>query len=467
MKALTPIALARHAHPHHTWGKFHHLIQRYVLMLAMGLLKLPDGSLCKRLMILVPPQHGKSTLTSQLLPPVLFNQCPSSKLILLSYSSNLAETHSGIARDHVREFMPGVLREDAKAVNHWKTTSGGYLVAAGIQGSVTGRAADGVIIDDPFKGTEDSSSPIVREKVWQTYSSVAETRLAPNGWVCLVGTPWHTDDLRGRLLETEADKWTVLRFPALAEEDDVLGRAFGEPLFPERYSLEWYEDKRRTLELRGLGHLWDALYACLPTGDSSLRAFSDPSYFDSHIWSDLPSEGLRVLALDPSKSKTGKTGDYNAIADLTLHADTHIHCRMHLNRQPLPATYEQVMAIVKQAELEGNPFRAMIVECNMFQEAVGIALQEKLPNLHIELHQTSSKQAKNARIVTSLSPLLAQHRLHFVGKTIANRLTVEQMKQIPNATNDDGPDAVELGCQLLNLLLTGNKNPPQPKILRV
>jgi hypothetical protein len=468
---VTPIGLARIVLPSYKWAQYHLLIQRYLMLLVTGQLKHPDGRPCKRLMVSLPPQHAKSTLTSQLLPAIVLSQNPCAKLILLSYAAGLATSHSVIARSHFTEVFGGLLG-GSQAQNDWHTADGGYLLSAGMQGGVTGRAATGCIIDDVHSNIEDSSSPTQRQKAWDTYSSVAETRLSPAGWVLVVGTRWNPDDLQGRLLETEAEKWIVLSFPALAETDDVLGRSFGEALWTERYGQAWYEEKRQSFELRGQGYLFNALYQCNPTGNSALCAFSDPSYFGPHLWSEgvEPKQTvLRVLALDPSKSKTGKGTDFNAFADVCLDVNNHLHCRMHLDRQPLTATYDQALNIIRDAEQAGNPFKALMVECNMFQEAVYLHLKELLasrfPYILCVPHQTASNQSKFSRIKIGLEPLLAQKRLHFVNQTVSNRITVQQLKEFPNAANDDGPDAIEMGTQLLNLLMYGAKNPPQPKLI--
>lgn len=481
---LTPTALARAAHPAYRWGRMHHLIQKHLLLLATHRLTKPDGTPCKRLMVLTPPQHAKSTIVSRLAPPVLLGQNPAAKLILLSYSAELAAAHGSAARDHVRDRAARLnprlaLHPDRQRAGQWETTAGGYMRSASIQGTVTGMAADGIVIDDPFKGSEDSGSVTVRDKVWATYSAAAETRLAPDGWVVVVNTPWHPDDLCGRLLATEPEKWLVLRFPALSEGDgDPLGRPEGAPLWPERYPPDWYADKRRTLELRGQGHVWDALYQCRPTGDASLSAFNDPAYFGPHLWVDEPPVNannpvtFRVLALDPSKSKTGRSGDYAAFCDATLLADRHVYCRTHLNREPLPDTYARAVALVGAAAAEGRPYARLLVESNQFQEAVGLAIADRLTaaGLHVpvDLHHTPSDQSKTARIQVDLGPLLEAKRLHFVGQTVSNRLTVQQTRELPNGAHDDGPDAVSMATQALNLLLTGSKRPahPGPTVLR-
>ncbi len=483
---LTPLALARLTHPTYRWAPFHHYLQRQLVLLAAKQLRFPPGhpragERCRKMMALTPPQHAKSLITSRLFPCVVLNQNPANKLILLSYSAELASGHGSIARDYIKEFGGSLdptgrlqIRSDSQAKHYWKTTAGGHVISASIQGSVTGRDATGIIIDDPFKGSEDSGSIVIRDKVWATYNAAVETRLTPDGFTAIINTPWHPDDLCGRLLATEPEEWLVVRFPALAEENDLVGRSPGEGLFTSKYSQEWYEDKRRAYELRGQSHIWDALYQCQPTGDSTLRAFPD-EYFGPWVWCDeLPihernPQQFRVLSLDPSKSKSGKAGDYGAFCDLTLLADRHLYGTMHLNREPLPSLYARAVAIVGQAKREGRPYARLIVESNQFQEAVGLAIQERLRaeglDVPIDLHTTPSDQSKHARIQVSLGPLLAQKRLHFLGQTVGNKLTLQQMKELPNGAHDDGPDAVEMATQALNLLLTGQKRPPEAKIL--
>lgn len=421
-------------------------------------------------MICLPSQHSKSHLTSRLLPPIILSQNPRTSLMLLSYSASLATEHAGFARDYTREVFPHLLG-GSQASDNWHTTHGGFLLSAGLYGSVTGRSANGIIIDDIHKGPEDSSSPVMREKSWAAYTAVAETRLAPDGWVCLVGTRFHQDDLQGRLLENEGDEWTVLRFPAFALEDDILGREYGQTLWPQHYKDDWYHERKRLWEGRSQGYMFEAIYQCNPVSNSALCAFSDPSYFLDHIWSEgvePKSTQLRVLALDPSKSKSGRIGDYNSFADVTLDDRNHIHCRMHLDRQPLTQTYIQAEAIIRAAEQQGNPFKAMMVETNLFQEAIFLHLAEKFatlfPYLLMVPHHTGSTQSKATRIKIGLEPMLAQHRLHFVGRTVANKIALEQTKQVPNGTHDDAPDSIELACQLLNRLLFG-QNTNQPKLV--
>jgi len=151
---------------------------------------------------------------------------------------------------------------DRNAASEWELAAGGGLLAVGIGGGLTGNPAELAIIDDPIKGREDAESEIHREKVWEWYVDELSTRIQQNGQKLLVLTPWHEDDLRGRILNSaEAKRWTVVKLPAICESNsDPLGREIGEPLCPERRNLEWL------LEQKMLGERsFQALYQCDPT----------------------------------------------------------------------------------------------------------------------------------------------------------------------------------------------------------
>jgi predicted phage terminase large subunit-like protein len=116
----------------------------------------------------------------------------------------------------------------------------------GFDGSVTGRRVDVLIIDDPVKNYDQVATPEAREHTWQTYRQVLLTRLNPGAIQVVIATRWHEDDFAGRLL-TQADPWTVIRLPALAEEGDLLGRELGEPLWPEHHSLQMLQGRQTQL----------------------------------------------------------------------------------------------------------------------------------------------------------------------------------------------------------------------------
>ena len=193
-----------------------------------------------RLIVTMPPRHGKSELCSHWLPVGFLIANPQKRVILASYEASFAASWGRKVRESIAEIgaLYGVaLRSDSTAVDAWELTSGGGMVTSGVGGPITGRGADLMVIDDPVKNAEEASSPVMREKVWEWYRTVARTRLEPNASIVVVMTRWDVDDLAGRLLASTGENWQVVNLPAVAEGRDAIGRAPGVPLWPERYDL--------------------------------------------------------------------------------------------------------------------------------------------------------------------------------------------------------------------------------------
>lgn len=211
-----------------------------------------------RLMLFLPPRWGKSELTSRLYPGWILGKEPDWNVGIVSYGAELAEELSADARRIVlddeyaaifgRTYNPDAgssveLDRQSKAVNHWRIAGRrGGVRAVGVGGALTGRGFDVLQIDDPVKGREEADSELERERLGKWYRGTLRTRLEPGAGILLIQTRWHFDDLAGRLLSAAAenpktDQWEVVSLPALAEEDDVLGRVLGEPLDPFRFDL--------------------------------------------------------------------------------------------------------------------------------------------------------------------------------------------------------------------------------------
>jgi len=212
-----------------------------------------------RLMVFMPPGSAKSTYASILFPAWWFSRHPRSAVIAASHTASLAERFGRRVRNTIAEHAVTTgfgLATDTAAAGRWETNAGGEYYAAGVGGSITGRRADLAIIDDPVKSRQAAESQTHRNHAWDWFRADLLTRLKPGGRVVLIMTRWHEDDLAGRLLLIEAERWRVLSLPAAAGADDPLGRAPGEPLWPEWESGAELADKRRALGERD----WSALY---------------------------------------------------------------------------------------------------------------------------------------------------------------------------------------------------------------
>jgi len=200
----------------------------------------------------------------------------------------------------------------------------GSLRSAGVGNSIAGHRADGAIIDDPFGKREDADSPVMRQRVWEWYTSDLYTRLSADAWIVLTHTRWHRDDLAGRLLRKmaarSADQWKILCLPAVREEgrgDAADTRMPGEPLWPAFKSAADLEIIRRQ-DARA----YAALYQQNPA-DASAAEWA-PELFGDWVWvqpEHWPKKfDLRVVCLDASKGRSDKQGDYSAIVFLGRNA---------------------------------------------------------------------------------------------------------------------------------------------------
>ncbi len=231
-----------------------------------------------RLMIFMPPRHGKSELASKRFPAWCLGKDPSRQIIAASYNSDLANDFGRNVRNLVAEpefgqVFPGVsLAADSQAANRMNTNKGGAYVAAGVGTAVTGRGAHIALIDDPFKDREEADSERRRELVWDWYRSTLYTRLMPGGAIVLIQTRWHEDDLAGRLLAQDAAQWDVLELPAINMD--------GEALWPEWYPLPALQRIRDTVGQRE----WSALYQQRPQPDEG--TFFQREWF--RTWDRLP-----------------------------------------------------------------------------------------------------------------------------------------------------------------------------------
>ena len=280
----------------------------HIEMLARALEMVARGEL-KRLIVEMPPRHGKSVLTSEIFPAWYLGHHPQHQFMFTTYGQDLADGFGRKVRNHVsdrrhwRAFPDSVLAGDSKSAQRFDLVAGGTYYAVGAGGAVTGRGAHVLLIDDPVKNREEAESELMRRKLWDWFTSTAYTRLMTGGAVVLVMTRWHEDDLAGRLLDRAPDEWTLIDLPALAEEDDLLGRAPGEALWPQRYPSQTLEEIRSTIGERD----FLALYQQRPTAREGTLFKRD--------WigrQKAPAAGMRIgMGVDLALS-TRTSADYTA-----------------------------------------------------------------------------------------------------------------------------------------------------------
>jgi predicted phage terminase large subunit-like protein len=220
-----------------------------------------------RLMVLMPPGSAKSTYASVLFPPWFMGRNPQMSVLGVSNTADLAERFSRRVRNLValqeyrNVFEGNGVSADSAAAGSWETLKGGEFFAAGMGGAIAGRRADLGLIDDPIKTRQEADSERVRQTQWDWYVNDFLTRLKPGARQILIQTRWHEDDLGGRILEREAERWKVIKIPMLATENDPLGRKLNDRLWPEWFTDEMVATAK--MDVRA----WNALYQQEPVPD--------------------------------------------------------------------------------------------------------------------------------------------------------------------------------------------------------
>lgn len=313
-----------------------------------------------RLMVFMPPRHGKSELVSRYFPAWAFGNHPDLSMIAASYAADLASRMNrdvqriidspqygqifegvGLFGKNVRSVASGSFLRNSdifEIVGHK-----GVYRSAGVGGGITGMGGDILNIDDPVKDHQDAQSATMRESVWNWYTSTAYTRLSPGGGVLLTMTRWHKDDLAGRLLDRmatgEGEQWEVISFPAIATRNEEHRRE-GEALHPERWGLDYLARIKETLG----SYQWSALYQQSPVAeggnvfkeewiryylpkdlpsmmgtvvqswDMAFKESDDSDFVVGQVWGV---RGANFYLLDQVRDRLSFTGTLKAVIDLT------------------------------------------------------------------------------------------------------------------------------------------------------
>jgi predicted phage terminase large subunit-like protein len=280
-----------------------------------------------RLMISMPPRHGKSMLASEFFPAWYIGRNPSHYVVTATYAQDLADDFGRKVKNQIDDVIfssifPGVrLADDSKSVKRfhvvsqevvleggfeYSTQQAGAFYAVGIGGPLTGRGAHLLLIDDPVKNREDADSEIMRKKAMDWYTSTAYTRLMPGGRIILIQTRWHEADLSGVILEQHKHEgWDVLSLPAISDE--------GNALWPDQYDIDALNRIKKTLPPRD----WSALYQQEPipdTGDYFKREWLIP------VDVIPPKESLRLYG-GSDYAVTADGGDFTVHAVIGIDSD--------------------------------------------------------------------------------------------------------------------------------------------------
>jgi predicted phage terminase large subunit-like protein len=404
------------------------------------------------LIVKCPVRHGKSEYLARWAPTWYKLRYPAKRIMLCSNTSKLARSHSRWVRDKVHELSPafglkGVDPNNASATE-WNLDGAGMggCIAAGVDGSIVGFGADLLIIDDYLKSAKAAYSETVRDAQWDWFVTTSGTRLEPGGKIVLLCSAWHEDDLIGRILSRRDQLDMRVRCITLqalrdsSEGKDPLGRQDGEALWPERWPAEALERKKKIA-----GIWWHSIYQGRPKG---VGLSSWPASYFMNLWvdeDDWPTDMvISASALDPSKGKNAKAGDYQAMVYVGYRGGKlYIDCDM--DRRPIPAMVRRYVAFNQ----ERRPALAGI-ESNAFQELLGDDYSDACWAAGYNADPpalVNNTVNKNLRI-ERLGKFFAAGMIRF-RRTAGCEILLQQLKDFPNGKHDDGPDAMEQAIRLL------------------
>lgn len=418
-----------------------------------------------RLIVEMPPRHGKSETTTVKFPSFYLGRHPDRRVIIASHTASLAARFSMRARNDFAQYAPEVwgleVNPDVSAMYRWdvlnkEDKSGrppGGMLAAGIGGPITGQGAHLAIIDDPVKDAEAANSKLQRDAIWDWYRFVLRTRLFPGAAIILVLTRWHEDDLAGRLLkqakdDPQADQWVVLRLPAIAEEDDPMGRAPGEALWPEQYDEKALEAVKASVGT----YVWTALYQQRP--QPAQGQIFKREWWKFYRQAPFPFDEI-IQSWDMAFKETN-TSDF-VVGQVwgRKGADKYLLDQVR-ERMDFPATIQAVRTL----SAKWPQAHAKLIEDKANGPAVISTLKREISGL-IPVEPQGSKEAR----ANAVSPQIEAGNVYLPDPSIAPWIHdfIEECAAFPTGAHDDQVDAM---TQALLRLSEGTLDPNLADLLR-
>ena len=439
---------AQHVYPFLEFTPFHKTYYRVLEAFAQGRIR--------KLIVSVPPQHGKSVGASTLLPAYMLGIDPDLRIAIASYSGTLASKFNRRvqriieSRGYAELFPDTTIKQGTKPAGYIRTSDEveiighkGELISVGREGSLTGNRVDCFILDDLYKDAMEANSPVVRSNCWEWYTSVVRTRMHNTSRELIVFTRWHEEDLIGRLMATESvralnsfediDKvedgeWLYLNFEALktSPATEIDSRNEGEALWQKQHSRDLLL-KRRKLDPQR----FEAMYQGHPASREGLLYSSS-----FHEYSTLP----RDIVKRGNYTDTADTGsDYLCSVCYAVDSDGVIYLTdVVYTTEPMEISERLVAAMLTK-----NDTRIAYVESNNGGRGFARALQRQLPRVKVEwFHQSGNKEA---RILSNSATVLHTLRMpanwHLLWPEFYAHLSTFK-RQLKANSHDDAADAL-------------------------
>jgi predicted phage terminase large subunit-like protein len=400
-----------------------------------------------RLIITLPPRHGKTQLVSIMLPAWFIGRQPTRHVIHGTYNETYSQDIGRAVRDVMQspaytQVFPGVeLRNDSKSAERLRTHQGGQLMFSSKKGSLTGRGGHIVLLDDLLKDRLEADSLTIRDHLWMWFNQVVMTRLMDDrGRALIVTTRWHMDDLVGRLIDPvndyynqeEARRWKIINLPALAEDNDVLGRRRGEALWPSRFGREYLLNLQKA-DTRG----FTALYQNRPTPEGG--AFFRVEHLKTYRPNQLPKRLRYYVASDHAVSLL-QGRDKTCIVPVGVDEDDDIWILGNVWWRQA-ATNVVVEAMLKQMRTQRPLF--WWAEKSHISKSIGPFLRKRMQEEHtycsiVEVTPIADKQTR----AQSIAGRMSMGKVHFPELAAWWPEARDQILRFPHDAHDDFVDAL-------------------------
>lgn len=391
----------------------------------------------KRIMISVPPQHWKSTISTQRFPLFAHLQDPTLNIVSASYSWDLAKSHLWKIRQILESPQFKVLWKPLNVIKNdsteYQLKEWGSYYSVGVGWGLTGRPIDIGIIDDVHKDRMEYESDTIRNGVWDWYSSVFQSRLHKDSIIIGVMTRWGEDDLFGRILQTEWDIWEVINIPVYNENET-------ETIFPERFPLSFMKEKQKGMMPRDFQslYMWDPI--------NEWWGSFKREYFQ--YYETLPAFSRIYTFIDPAISQK-QEADYTAIVTIGITNRNDIYILDIFREKVEP---DELIENVLRIADEWKP-NTIWIETVQFQKMLALELkkQMKLRNKMYHIYEMSPTGEKNARIKSVLQPRYSLMTV-FHNRDDENNFNFEaELLKFPNWKHDDMIDSLASCIAMANI----------------
>lgn len=440
-----------------------------------------------RLMLLMPPRHGKSELASIRFPAWHLGHHPTHEIINVGYNLDLPMIFSRKVREVLREpvyqkiFPETCLDPELSGAEVWRTTRGGGFQAAGVGGGITGKGAHIAIVDDPIRNQEDADSISVRDKLWAWYQSTLRTRLAPGGGILIIETWWNDDDLAGRVQDlgrtsSNADQFEIVKYPAIAEaiefrdrttqeilrfqsqievselislgELDPLNLDFlryrGDALHPARYDIE----ALRSFQANSTPRIWSALYQQNPVPDEGM--FFQSQWF-RYEDTPPPFQGKYFYTAWDFAYGDKKHSDWTVGVTICQDENDNLHVvdLIRFKGEILQIADAIVDMATRWGTIDDSPY-LLGLEDGAIYKGIEPMLKKRFEERRIYpsyeiLKPLTDKMARAG----PLQGRMQQHKVFFPREAQWTKVAVNEMLRFPAGAHDDVVDALAWAVQLV------------------